>query len=90
MVMNVRDSNSSFERAVGAPVVWPVDNRHGWRLGGSSNPAETTGKSASLAKSLPLARRSRSATLADYSIRSKPRDRRRQAPVTPDILRRAE
>jgi PhnB protein len=35
MVMVVEDPDLAFERAVaaGAAVVWPVGNRHGWRLG---------------------------------------------------------
>ncbi|MGP8248110.1 MAG: VOC family protein [Bryobacteraceae bacterium] len=35
MVMIVEDPDAVFERAVqaGATVVWPVGNRHGWRLG---------------------------------------------------------
>jgi PhnB protein len=35
MVMIVEDPDAAFERAVaaGATVVWPVDNRYGWRLG---------------------------------------------------------
>jgi PhnB protein len=35
MVMVVDDPDAAFERAVaaGATVVWPVDNRYGWRLG---------------------------------------------------------
>jgi PhnB protein len=35
MVMIVSDPDAAFERAVaaGASVVWPVDNRYGWRLG---------------------------------------------------------
>jgi PhnB protein len=35
MVMMADGPDSAFDRAVaaGAGVVWPVDNRHGWRLG---------------------------------------------------------
>ncbi len=35
MVMIVDDPDSAFDRAVaaGAAVVWPVDDRYGWRLG---------------------------------------------------------
>jgi PhnB protein len=35
MVMTVDDPDAAFDRAVaaGAGVVWPVANRHGWRVG---------------------------------------------------------
>jgi PhnB protein len=35
MVMIVEDPDAAFERAVaaGATMIWPVGNRHGWRLG---------------------------------------------------------
>jgi PhnB protein len=35
MVMVVNDPDEAFERAVsaGATIVWPVDDRYGWRLG---------------------------------------------------------
>ncbi|MFA5057765.1 MAG: VOC family protein [Opitutaceae bacterium] len=35
MVLTVEDPDAVFARAVaaGATVVWPVDNRYGWRLG---------------------------------------------------------
>ena len=35
MVMVVEDPDAAFNRAVaaGARVIWPVDNRYGWRLG---------------------------------------------------------
>jgi PhnB protein len=35
MILIVEDPDAAFARAVaaGAKVVWPVDNRHGWRLG---------------------------------------------------------
>jgi PhnB protein len=35
MVMIVQDPDAAFEQAVaaGAKIVWPVSNRHGWRLG---------------------------------------------------------
>jgi PhnB protein len=40
MVMIVDDPDTAFERAVtaGARVVWPVDNRYGWRLGRVADP----------------------------------------------------
>jgi len=40
MVMIVGDPDAAFDRAVaaGATVVWPVDNRHGWRLGRMVDP----------------------------------------------------
>jgi len=39
-VMIVGDPDAAFDRAVaaGATVVWPVDNRHGWRLGRMVDP----------------------------------------------------
>jgi PhnB protein len=35
IVMTVENPDATFERAVaaGAKVVWPVGNRHGWRIG---------------------------------------------------------
>ena len=35
MILIVEDPDAAFARAVtaGAKMVWPVDNRHGWRLG---------------------------------------------------------
>jgi PhnB protein len=35
MVMTVADPDTAFDRAIaaGAAVVWPVDNRYGWRIG---------------------------------------------------------
>ena len=40
MVMIVDDPDATFERAVaaGATVVWPVDNKYGWRLGRIADP----------------------------------------------------
>jgi PhnB protein len=40
MVMVVDDPDAAFERAVaaGAIVVWPVNNRYGWRLGRIADP----------------------------------------------------
>jgi PhnB protein len=40
MVMIVDDPDAAFGRAVkaGAVVVWPVDKRHGWRLGRIADP----------------------------------------------------
>jgi PhnB protein len=40
MVMIVENPDAVFERAVaaGATVVWPVGNRHGWRLGRIADP----------------------------------------------------
>ena len=40
MVMIVEDPDAAFARAVaaGATVVWPVDNRYGWRLGRIADP----------------------------------------------------
>ena len=40
MVMIVADPDASFDRAVaaGASVVWPVEDRYGWRLGRIADP----------------------------------------------------
>lgn len=35
IILTVRDPDALFERAVaaGATIVWPVENKHGWRIG---------------------------------------------------------
>jgi PhnB protein len=35
MLMSVEDPDTAFEKAItaGATVIWPVDDRHGWRVG---------------------------------------------------------
>jgi PhnB protein len=40
MVMIVEDPDAAFDRAIaaGAIVVWPVDDRYGWRLGRIADP----------------------------------------------------
>jgi PhnB protein len=40
MILIVEDPDAAFERAIaaGAVTVWPVDNRHGWRLGRVADP----------------------------------------------------
>ena len=40
MVMTVEDPDAAFNRAVraGATVVWPVENKYGWRLGRIADP----------------------------------------------------
>lgn len=40
MILIVEDPDAAFERAIaaGAATVWPVGNRHGWRLGRVADP----------------------------------------------------